>query len=152
MRPPLSLSDVDICVMCGANGAGVIQAPRFILAPYLESGALVEVLPRWSPRPMPITAVYPHNRRLAPKVRVFVDWIVELFEKCPLMSDDVDSNARCPHHLSNHVGAADFLLEPGHARNNQRGSGTSLRHRHVAQHFIRFRTRPMSRGKAVLSG
>ncbi|MGF6507763.1 LysR family transcriptional regulator [Paraburkholderia sp. 32] len=96
MTGALSVNDADAYVMCGVSGAGLIQAPRFMLAPYLQSGELVEILADWKPRTMPIAAVYPHNRHLAPKVRVFVEWIAELFDKCPLMSDEVDSDGRCP--------------------------------------------------------
>jgi LysR family transcriptional regulator for bpeEF and oprC len=95
MRGTLAVNDGDAYVMCGVKGAGIIQSPRFMLLPHLRSGALVEVLPQWKPAPMPIAAVYPHNRHLAPKVRVFVEWIAMLFENCPLMSNDVDQQGRC---------------------------------------------------------
>ncbi len=35
---------------------------------------------------MPINAIYLQNRHLSPKVRVFVDWVSELFAGCPLLS------------------------------------------------------------------
>ncbi|OTP66294.1 LysR family transcriptional regulator [Caballeronia sordidicola] len=95
MRGTLAVNDGDAYVMCGVQGAGIIQSPRFMLLPHLRSGALVEVLPQWKPAPMPIAAVYPHNRHLAPKVRVFVEWIAMLFESCPLMSSVVDQEGRC---------------------------------------------------------
>jgi LysR family transcriptional regulator for bpeEF and oprC len=44
---------------------------------------------------MPISVVYPHNRHLSPKVRVFVDWAAELFERCPLLSGQEDAEQRC---------------------------------------------------------
>jgi LysR family transcriptional regulator for bpeEF and oprC len=53
--------------------------------PHLESGALREVLPEWSPTPMPVSVVYPANRHLSPKVRAFVDWVAEHFAACPLL-------------------------------------------------------------------
>jgi DNA-binding transcriptional LysR family regulator len=28
---------------------------------------------------MPISVLYPHNRHLSPRVRVFVDWVTEVF-------------------------------------------------------------------------
>jgi LysR family transcriptional regulator for bpeEF and oprC len=102
MRGALAVNDGDAYVMCGVKSAGIIQSPRFMLLPHLRSGALVEVLPQWKPLPIPIAAVYPHNRHLAPKVRVFVEWIALLFEKCPLMSSDVESQGRCP------IGNADY--------------------------------------------
>ena len=56
---------------------GFIQAPRYRLEPYFESGELVEALPKYPPPPMPIAVMYPHHRQLAPRVRVFIDWVVE---------------------------------------------------------------------------
>jgi LysR family transcriptional regulator for bpeEF and oprC len=44
---------------------------------------------------MPISAVYPHSRHLSPKVRVFVDWIAELFDRCPLLSGRGSLDATC---------------------------------------------------------
>lgn len=44
---------------------------------------------------MPISVVYPHNRHLSPKVRVFVDWIAEMFGRCPLLSGQEDAEKRC---------------------------------------------------------
>ncbi|SFU25906.1 LysR family transcriptional regulator [Paraburkholderia aspalathi] len=94
MKGTLSVNDADAYVMCGVDGEGIIQSPRFMLAPYLSSGELVEVLPTCKPRSMPIAAVYPRNRYLAPKVRAFVEWITVLFQECPLMSEVVDVNER----------------------------------------------------------
>jgi LysR family transcriptional regulator for bpeEF and oprC len=44
---------------------------------------------------MPISAVYPHNRHLSPKVRVFVDFIAELFERCPLLQGLDETAGEC---------------------------------------------------------
>jgi len=86
----LSISDAESCAICSANGMGLIQAPRFILAPYLNSGALVEVLSQWQPGPMPVAAVFPHRRQIALKARVFVEWAAELLEKSPLFLGNLD--------------------------------------------------------------
>ena len=82
----VSVNDSEAYVTCGVKGFGLIQPARFMVAPYLESGALREVLTEWTPPSMPISVVYLHNRHLSPKVRVFVDWMAELFEGCPLLS------------------------------------------------------------------
>ncbi|WP_087665933.1 LysR family transcriptional regulator [Caballeronia humi] len=95
MRGAIAVNDAEAYLSCGVKGAGLIQPPRFMALPYLQSGELVEVLPQWKPLPMPISAVYPHNRHLSQKVRVFVDWAAELFERCPLLSGQEDSEGRC---------------------------------------------------------
>ena len=49
-------------------------------ARHLDAGTLQIVLPEWSARVWPVYAVYPATRQLGAKVRVFIDWAVELFE------------------------------------------------------------------------
>jgi LysR family transcriptional regulator for bpeEF and oprC len=81
----VSVNDADAYVACALQGFGLIQSARYMVLPYLENGQLVEVLPRWTPAPMPISVVYLQNRHLSPKVRVFVDWVAELFGRCVLL-------------------------------------------------------------------
>ncbi|NYT59319.1 LysR family transcriptional regulator [Alcaligenaceae bacterium] len=82
----VSVNDAEAYVQCGVNGFGLIQPSRYMVAPLLESGQLREILTEWTPPPQPISVVYLHNRHLSPKVRVFVDWVSELFRHCALMS------------------------------------------------------------------
>jgi LysR family transcriptional regulator for bpeEF and oprC len=82
----VSVNDADAYIDLALQGFGLIQCARYMVMPHLESGALQEVLPQWTPAPMPINAIYLQNRHLSPKVRVFVDWVSELFAACPLLS------------------------------------------------------------------
>lgn len=59
-------------------GYGLIQAPCYHARRSLAEGRLVEVLPRFTPPPMALTALYPPHRQLSLRVRVFIDWLVEL--------------------------------------------------------------------------
>jgi LysR family transcriptional regulator for bpeEF and oprC len=86
MKGLVSVNDADAYVTCGVEGFGLMQPPLFMVLPQLRSGELVEVLPNLRSLPMPISVVYPHSRHLSSKVRVFVDWIAELFDRCPLLS------------------------------------------------------------------
>ena len=95
MRGKIAVNDAEAYIACGVKGVGIVQIPRFMALPHLRSGELIEVLPQWKPLPMPISVVYPHNRHLSPKVRVFVDWAAELFERCPLLSGQEDAEQRC---------------------------------------------------------
>lgn len=85
VKGAVSVNDAEAYVTCGLKGFGLIQPARYMVAPHLESGALREILPAWRPQSLPISVVYLHNRHLSPKVRVFVDWITELFQGCPLL-------------------------------------------------------------------
>ena len=46
---------------------------------HVASGELEPVLRDWWSKPMPVHVVYPPNRHLSTKVRIFVDWVAELF-------------------------------------------------------------------------
>ena len=61
-------------------GLGLVQTFGPIVQPYIASGALVEVLADWAPPPMPFYVAYPANRHLGAKLRVFIDWVVGVFE------------------------------------------------------------------------
>ena len=56
---------------------GLVQAPRYRFADDLASGRLVEVLADFPPTPTPVSVLYPSSRQLSPRVRVFIDWLVE---------------------------------------------------------------------------
>lgn len=77
MRSLVSVSGTEAYVASCRAGLGLIQVPRYGIGPLIDSGELVEVLPAWRPRALPVSVVYSHNRHLSPRVRVFVDWVAD---------------------------------------------------------------------------
>lgn len=75
--PPLALSVAsgESMVAAAAAGLGLIQLPR-----YHAQGTLIEVLADYRPSPTPVSLLYPHNRQLSPRVRVFIDWLTKEFQ------------------------------------------------------------------------
>ena len=65
-------------------GFGLMQAPRYRFEDDLARGALVEVLPKHPPSPTPLSALYPQNRQLTLRLRVFLDWIGRIFGEAKL--------------------------------------------------------------------
>jgi DNA-binding transcriptional LysR family regulator len=61
-------------------GFGIVQVPRYHVARQLEEGTLVQLLPHHPPPDLPLTVLYPHQRHLTPRLRVFIDWLAVLFE------------------------------------------------------------------------
>ncbi|MEW5714708.1 LysR family transcriptional regulator [Pseudomonas sp. SB113] len=59
-------------------GYGLIQAPHYHAMRQLAQGSLVPVLAQLPVPKMALTALYPPHRQLSQRVRVFVDWLVEL--------------------------------------------------------------------------
>ncbi|ECX0583740.1 LysR family transcriptional regulator [Salmonella enterica subsp. enterica serovar Give] len=64
---------------CGLAGLGILHGLRPSLAPFIASGELTENLTDFPPPPKPVSLLYPDRRYLAPKVRVFIDWLCEVF-------------------------------------------------------------------------
>lgn len=65
-------------------GLGLIQAPRYRFEKDLADGTLVEVLADYPPSPTPLSALYPQNRQLSPRLRVFLDWAARIFAEANL--------------------------------------------------------------------
>ncbi|CAM3947779.1 LysR family transcriptional regulator [Bordetella muralis] len=77
----ISVSDAECYTTAALAGCGLIQVPRFRLEEHLKTGRLVQVLPEWRCPDLPISALYPFHRQLSPRVRVFIDWVRELYEE-----------------------------------------------------------------------
>jgi DNA-binding transcriptional LysR family regulator len=60
-------------------GLGLAQMPVFHIAQDLAAGRLIRVLPDHPLPTAPVSVLYPRNRQLSPRVRLFIDWIVERF-------------------------------------------------------------------------
>jgi len=66
-------------VSAACAGLGVLTVPTFIVHDALKAGLLEAVLVDYSSTKANIYAVYPHNRHLSAKVRLFVDFLVERY-------------------------------------------------------------------------
>jgi len=81
----IALNDSNAYVSAGLAGLGIMQMADFMVTPLLADGRMELVLSDWSTDPFPVHVVYPQNRHLSAKVRVFVEWIAELFADHPGM-------------------------------------------------------------------
>lgn len=77
----LSVNHGEAYVAACEAGLGIVQIPRYHVARQLAAGTLVEILPAHRPPALPISVLYPHHRHLSPRLRVFIDWLVALFQK-----------------------------------------------------------------------
>ena len=60
-------------------GLGLAQMPVFHVERDLAEGRLRRVLPEHKVPSAPVSVLYPRSRQLSPRVRVFIDWIVQQF-------------------------------------------------------------------------
>lgn len=75
------VTGADTSAAAARLGLGLVQAPRHRFARDLAEGVLVEVLADHRPTPTPVSVLYPSKRQLAPRVRVFTDWLVDLLQR-----------------------------------------------------------------------
>lgn len=81
----LSVNDSVAYVASGLAGLGIAQMPVFMVQDQIEAGALRHILPEWKCESVVIYVVYSPNRHLSSRLRVFVDWIAEIFANSPLL-------------------------------------------------------------------
>jgi LysR family transcriptional regulator, regulator for bpeEF and oprC len=77
----VTVSGVEAYRGCCEAGLGIAQFPRYHLAEVLASGRLKEILPSMPPPSLPISVLYPPHRQMPARLRVFVDWLVEVMQK-----------------------------------------------------------------------
>lgn len=76
----VSCSNADSHLAAVVAGMGVAQvALTRRVCDLLASGQLVRVLQEWTPAALPMMVLYPRKRHLTPRVRVFADWVGEIF-------------------------------------------------------------------------
>ena len=74
----ISVNSAEGYLAACVAGYGLVQSPHYHVAQLVREGRLQEVLSEHEPPPLALTALYPAHRQLSPRVRVFVDWLVDL--------------------------------------------------------------------------
>jgi len=75
----VSVTGAELYASAALAGLGLAQVPRYRVADELASGQLKVVLPDCPPAPMPVSVLYPQNRQVSARVRVFSQWLAEIF-------------------------------------------------------------------------
>jgi DNA-binding transcriptional LysR family regulator len=80
----VAVSEGEAQMRLALQGLGIVRLTRLTVAAAIKRGELVPLLQEYSAEePVPIHAVYPHRRHLAPKVTAFVEFILEKFTPPP---------------------------------------------------------------------
>lgn len=75
----LSSNESMALLAAAGQGAGIAMQPRFVVAPLVERGMLVEVLPDWQPPALGVHAIYTSRQHMPPALRVLLDFLVDWF-------------------------------------------------------------------------
>ncbi|WP_312347940.1 LysR family transcriptional regulator [Leclercia sp.] len=61
-------------------GLGIIQVPRVGVRDALRAKKLLEILPQYRARPLPVSLIYPHRRNLSRRVHLFMAWLTDIMK------------------------------------------------------------------------
>lgn len=77
-RYVISVDDGNAGLAAALAGLGVIWLPDYMAIEHVSRGELVRLFEDWHLEPMPMYVAFPPNRHVSAKLRVFIDWVVEL--------------------------------------------------------------------------
>ena len=63
---------------------------RFVVGRHIASGSLISLLDNFLQEDIPIYAVYPSGKHLSPKVRAFLDFLIEVYGPVPYWDEHGD--------------------------------------------------------------
>ena len=81
LNSPLTVNDGMSLLNAAIDGVGIAYLPASMMASALAEGKLEELFPEVTPEERPITAVYQAGPFIQPKLRSFLDFLVEEFKK-----------------------------------------------------------------------
>lgn len=77
----LAVDDGNAYLEAGLAGLGVIALPVYMAEAHQACGSLIRLFEHWRIKPMPLYLAFPPNRHVNARLRVFIDWIVELMQQ-----------------------------------------------------------------------
>lgn len=76
-RYSIGFDDGNAYLAAGLAGLGVVALPSYMAEPHVARGELLPVLQDWQLPSMPMHVMFPPNRHMSQRLRVFIDWVVE---------------------------------------------------------------------------
>jgi DNA-binding transcriptional LysR family regulator len=84
VRGPITADSADMLLRLAIEGAGIVRLGEFITTGAIQNGLLELLLQDvQDPEQYPLWAVMPPGRQQSPKVRAFVDYLIERFGSAP---------------------------------------------------------------------
>lgn len=76
-KPRLVTDDMSQLLQAAVEGVGVVQLPDIVADSAIASGALINLLPEWTPAAGTVQAIFPSRRGLLPSVRGLIDLLAK---------------------------------------------------------------------------
>ncbi|MEO1191987.1 MAG: LysR family transcriptional regulator [Pseudomonadota bacterium] len=84
VKGDVETNSIEVILQLVLAGHGLALMPTWLVGEYLQRGELVQILQDYVAPDAQIYALYPPGRHLSPKVRSFVDYLVQHFKTDPL--------------------------------------------------------------------
>ncbi len=78
----------EALISAASSGLGLVQVAEYYARPEIEAGRLVEVMHGHGAYAHDISIIFQQRRRIAPRLRVFVDFLVDMFDPPPWRRKD----------------------------------------------------------------
>ncbi len=86
-RYAVAVDDGNAYLTAGLVGMGIVWLPHYMAEAHVARGELVNLFDGWSVDSMPLYVVYPPNRHVSAKLRVFIDWVADIMaQHAPIAS------------------------------------------------------------------
>ncbi|MFM0238585.1 LysR family transcriptional regulator [Paraburkholderia phytofirmans] len=79
VRNTVMVSESNAHLATALAGLGIVHTLDFMVRPAVARGELVPILTDWRPDPLQVYLAYPPSRRYSTKLRVFADWVSQLY-------------------------------------------------------------------------
>lgn len=94
MQGALTVNHVHAYEAAALAGIGIIQAPEARMRQLIETGDMVEILPEYRPRPLPVSVLHQGRRHLARRTLAFMDWAQSVI--APILANDLQPAGSSP--------------------------------------------------------
>jgi DNA-binding transcriptional LysR family regulator len=81
LHRPMVINDLNLIKALTIAGEGVALLPNFLCYHEVKTGKLVRVLPHWRSQLRPVHFVYPSQKFVSPKIRVFIELATEMLRQ-----------------------------------------------------------------------
>jgi LysR family transcriptional regulator, regulator for bpeEF and oprC len=89
---PMTLNSGEALISAASAGLGLIQVAEYYARPEFDAGTLVEVLAGYKTSAYDISVVFDRHTRVAPRLGVFIDFLVEMFDQPPWRASHQPAN------------------------------------------------------------
>jgi DNA-binding transcriptional LysR family regulator len=73
----LTVNDLEALAAAAVQGLGIARMPGILCTPLVAQGQLIKLMPDYAAATLTVYAVYVSKKHLAPKIRAFIDVLVE---------------------------------------------------------------------------